>query len=157
MAKEIENRVREYLERRLNLKFEATHLDIGTREKVDGWIQLAKPWLLILEVEDQQPHPTTNVLKLWPFLEARRDVAAVLVHVYFPTSRAVTGSRSDLATWLGNRLERMFPKRFKYQRLDINWVGDTCQGYEDLVRTVQSLSHGRTSCSNRSRVKRAPV
>jgi len=126
MAKE-EKRVREYLERRLNLKFEQGRLDIGTRERVDAWAQLARPWFLILEVEDQQNHPTTNVSKLWSFLESKRDVRVVLVHVYFPTSRAATSSRGDLATWLGKRLERMFPKRFKYRRLDIDWGGDTCK------------------------------
>jgi hypothetical protein len=92
-----------------------------------------------------------------PFLETKLETRIVLDHVYFPTSRAATSSRGDLATWLGKRLERMFPKRFRYRRLDLDSGSDTRRGYEELLSTLQSLNRSRTSRSARSRAKtRAP-
>lgn len=142
--KEIESKVRTYLEERLDVEFEPSPLSIGTRERVDGWVRLSSGWLLILEVEDQQTHPTTNVLKLWPYLEQQPNASVVLIHVYFPKSRAFASSRSTLATWLGKKLEEIFPSRFAYRRLDIDWQSSSCTGYEELQSMLRSINQGRT-------------
>lgn len=62
-------------------------IDFGTnRRRLDGWgqadrcVEVRDDLWLLLEIEGKQHHPSTNVLKLWPFLEKRRKLSVVLIH-----------------------------------------------------------------------------
>ncbi len=129
MTADVEQEVRESLSSLLALSFENTKPDLGTREKVDGWAKLSENHWLILEVEDGQKHPTTNVLKLWRFLDVRPEISIILIHVYFNDSKAIKSSRGTLAAWLGEKMETILHGRFYYRRLIFDrkfskWTGE---------------------------------
>ena len=145
MSAATETRVREVLADRLRVTFESDRCDLGTPEKVDGWVRLTERYWLILEVEEEQHHPSTNVLKLWPFLEKRPELSVILAHVFFATSRAANSSRGELATWLGNRMESSLDGRFQYRRIiadfgNANWCG--------LSELAEAVSDARLEGNN---------
>ena len=123
MSAATEAKMREALAAHLQLKFESARCELGTAEKVDGWVRLTERCWLILEVEEGQQHPSTNVLKLWPVLEKRPELTVILAHVFFATSRAARNSRGELATWLGSHMESSLHGRFRYRRLIANCGG----------------------------------
>jgi len=136
MAADVEQKVRESLTNLTSLSFEKTKPDLGSREKVDGWAKLTENRWLILEVEDSQKHPTTNIAKLWRFLDGNPDISIILAHVYFPDSKAIKSSRGDLASWLGIQIEQLLPGRFYYRRLIIDREYLTWTGNEELIKTI---------------------
>ena len=66
---------------------------------------------LLLEYENRQNHPSTNVAKLWPWLEENTQRVVILVQVY---QSEKSSSRKELAEWLGRKMELDLPKRFAY-------------------------------------------
>lgn len=141
MTADVEQGVREAIASFLELSFQVDKPNLGTREKVDGWIKLTETHWLILEVEDAQNHPTTNVLKLWRFLDGRPEISIILIHVYFDNSKAVKSSRGELASWLGEKMETILPRRFYYRRVILNrefseWEGD--QELKEAISIFQS-------------------
>jgi hypothetical protein len=140
MAAVVEQKVRESMTNLVGLFFEKTKPNLGSREKVDGWIKLTENRWLILEVEDGQKHPTTNVAKLWRFLDGNPDTSIILAHVYFPDSKAIKSSRGELAFWIGNQIETLLTGRFYYRRLTIDrkyseWTGD-----KELLEVISFLN-----------------
>lgn len=77
----------------------------------------ADDWI-VLEVEHSQTHPEGNVLKYWPWLE-RNKRRATLIHAIAPDARKQQGARTDLARWLGRRMERSLRGRFRYCRVHL--------------------------------------
>jgi hypothetical protein len=150
MSAATESRVREALADRLRVTFESDPCDLRTTEKVDGWVRLTERCWLILEVEEGQHHPSTNVLKLWPFLEKRPELSVILAHVFFATSRAANNSRGELATWLGKRMESSLDGRFQYRRViadlgDAKWCG--------LSELTQAVRDARSEDNNAQRIR----
>lgn len=108
------------LERGLGLKFTlgGTLSGWGT---ADGWQTLRNGARIALEVEDQQGHPSTNVLKYWPWLDERPSERLLLIQVFGPWSRGRISNRGRLATWIGSRIEAQCGGRFHYRRIDLGF------------------------------------
>lgn len=140
MTADVEQKVRESIANLTGLSFEKTKPNLGSDEKVDGWIKLAENKWIILEVEDGQNHPTTNVAKLWRFLDSNPNISLVLAHVYFPDSKAVASSRGNLASWVGNQIELLFPRRFHYRRLIIDRKYSEWIGQQELLEAISLLA-----------------
>lgn len=146
MSKESERRVRDAVSNLIGYPFENRLPQLGTSERVDGWLVFNENNWLILELEEGQKHPTTNVLKLLRFLSDNRKISIILAHVYFPNSYAVDDSSGGLATWLGQQMERHYlPERFYYRRLIINreyteWLS----GEDELLKTVAALTKSQS-------------
>ena len=70
-----------------------------------------------LYVETERPgqaHPTTNVVKYWPWLDEDPSRRLVLVHLFFANSH-----RRRLTSWVADRMEREFGERFRYLWRDV--------------------------------------
>ena len=91
-----------------------------------GRIRLA-PWSLadcehrlsehvrvFVEIERAQKHPTTNVVKYWPWLEAEPARRVLLIHLFDRNAH-----RRELTRWLGERLEVLLCGRFRYVSADL--------------------------------------
>ena len=73
--------------------------------------------LLCIEIEEAQPHPDTNVTKYWPFLEANPQTRVTLLQIFgrgFMETDNNYASRMQLCKFVANKLEAMYPNRFKY-------------------------------------------
>jgi hypothetical protein len=120
-----------------------------TKLKLDGWgeadcaCQLANGSCLVLEAERGQKHPTTNVAKLWPWLEKDEQRSIALVHVFFEPNAAPL-SRRQLTQWLGQRMARELVGRFRYLPLTIEG-GVITRGLPDLRDWLASLSSTHAS------------
>jgi len=139
MAAADEMLVRDALATPLGLAFENGPLVLGEWGKADCWALLHERCRLLLEVESQQTHPSTNVLKVWPFLEEQKDLSVLLVHAFFVDSRSLRSSRAKLASWLGARLESMFPGRFWYRRVVLDRGAEKWQGFEELRTCIGNI------------------
>lgn len=70
-----------------------------------------------LYVETERPgqaHPTTNVVKYWPWLDEDSSRRLVLVHLFFANTH-----RRRLTSWVAERMEREFGTRFRYIGWDV--------------------------------------
>jgi hypothetical protein len=74
--------------------------------------------LMLLEVERGQKHPNINVLKLWPYLEENLHIKILLIHVFCIKEIKAPKNRIRLCSFLGEKLENIFPNRFRYYRYD---------------------------------------
>ncbi len=87
---------------------------------LDGWgscdrhWRLPSGWYVLLEVERSQKHPSTNVAKIWPWLEEHGEARALLIHYFFEWSPGRASSRGRIAAWLGARMQRDLAGRFLY-------------------------------------------
>ena len=73
--------------------------------------------LLCIEIEEAQPHPDTNVTKYWPFLEANPHTRVTLLQIFgrgFMETDNNYASRMQLCKFVANKLEAIYPNRFKY-------------------------------------------
>jgi hypothetical protein len=151
MSKESEGKVREAISNLVNSQFEKKRPKLVTNEMVDGWIKFTEEKWLILELEEGQKHPTTNVLKLLHFLNENPQVSIILAHVYFPNSAAVNSSRGRLAAWLGSQMEQHYlPGRFYYRRLIIDRQYTEWIGAEGLLEAVSILKSSQPSSTHHS-------
>jgi hypothetical protein len=146
MSKEAEKNVREAIKHLVGHEFEDILPKLGTPERVDGWLKFTEDRWLILEVEETQKHPTTNVLKLMRFLDSNLNISIILAHVYFPDSNAVNSSRGELAAWLGSQMEQQYLSgRFYYRRLIIDRQYTEWTGAEGLLEAVSLLESSHLS------------
>lgn len=137
MAKTMEVLVREALAERLNINFVKSRLHFGKWGRTDGESELGDGTRLILEVESSQKHPSTNVLKVWPYLEENKNLSVILVHAFFPDSESLHSSRGNLAVWLAGRLEEILRRRFTYRRIIVSRDGEPQEGFSELQDVVQ--------------------
>lgn len=140
MPMETEIRVKEAITALTSLSFEIRGLSLGTKERVDGWIKLNDEVWLILELEDQQKHSPTNILKLWRFLENKTEITIVLMHVFFNDSKVMESSRGTLGFWLAQKIEKLLPHRFYYRRLTIDRTYSNWTGEAELIEVIAHLS-----------------
>ena len=80
VARNPESLVREVLAQHLAIQFTEARSHLGSWGRTDGEATLGDHARLFLEVESMQKHPSTNVLKVWPFLEENKSLSVLLVH-----------------------------------------------------------------------------
>lgn len=119
MSRKDERQVAAMLEAELGIKFSGKRFRMDWGE-ADDVANIGPDRYLFLEVERSQNHPSTNVLKYWPFLDAKDGVAAVLVHVFFPDSRGQSGARRALNDWVAAKMHDALAGRFRYRRIALN-------------------------------------
>ena len=140
MAKIDEVSVATLIARATGLTFSGRKFELGDWGQADDYVQLRPNRFLLLEVEGAgQKHPCTNVLKVWPYLEAKPQVAVILVQAFFPGSPGYNSSRGKLGCWLGQQLEANLGDRFRYRRLVI--AADSSRILEGLEELLQCLKH----------------
>lgn len=104
----------------IGVKFQSDELRLGTWGSSDRYAILRDNTFLILEVESQQKHPSTNVAKIWPWLEENPSYRVLLIQVYLTGSPGITSNRGRIATWLGAKMEDFLEGRFRYFRWVLN-------------------------------------
>lgn len=99
---------------------------------------MLKPnYYLILEAEDGQKHPRTNVLKLWPYLETEPRVSVILAHVFFQGGKRRDSSRGRLGPFIGQKIAQALGGRFRYCQLVIDRDSNCIvEGLEDLRQSL---------------------
>ena len=140
MARKPETLVREVLTERLNIRFVERRLHLGQWGRTDGECVLGDGTRLILEVESSQKHPSTNVLKLWPYLEENQSLSVLLVQAFFPDSPGLESSRGNVACWLADKLQTILGARFSYRRVILSRDGEPQEGFNELEAAVQGHS-----------------
>lgn len=135
MSREVELRVADMLNRRLPIKFTG-HNYTTKWGKADDYAEVGSNCILILEVEQGQNHPHTNVLKLWPLLQCEKNIEVILAQVFFQDSKGTKGSRRLLHDWIVETMRKKMTKRFKYCRLEINDNFDRVKGIGELRKIV---------------------
>jgi len=116
MAKCNENEIATIIARETGVSLQGRK-DLGVWGKTDESSKLSPDRFLFFEIEAGQKHPNTNVLKLWPYLEENPGASVILAQVFVEGSACCDSSRGKLASWLGAKLESIFPDRFRYCRL----------------------------------------
>lgn len=119
MSKSDEELARRLLTEALGVTFSPGKLDLGGWGESDLHADPAPLRKLIVEVEHGQKHPTTNIAKIWPWLEAQPDVRVLFVHAFI-TPNAIPGNRQRVAAWIGEQLEHELQGRLLYRRLVID-------------------------------------
>lgn len=114
MSRADEARVAKDIGSALGIRFEAGNLILGKWGMSDCYATLGQHSYLVLEVETSQKHPTTNVAKLWPYLEEKPETRIFLIHAYFQASPGHKSNRGEIATWLGRKMEKGLGERFQY-------------------------------------------
>lgn len=120
MSKADEVRVAREIGSVLGIGLEARGLILNTWGKSECFARLGQHSYLVLEVETSQKHPTTNVAKLWPFLDENPATHIFLIHAYFQGSVGRESSRGRIAAWLGRKMEEILEERFRYFRIVVD-------------------------------------
>jgi hypothetical protein len=134
MSKADEVLVTTLVARALSLVFRDKKLDLEEWGEADSYCELPGERFVVVEVETSQKHPTTNIAKLWPWLDARPKVRVLFVHAIMDPN-PIPRNRLRVAAWLGQKMEREYRGRFAYRRLVIR-DGAIQQGLTELL-------HGR--------------
>ncbi len=109
----------------LGVSFKNEEFSLGKWGDVDNWTQFTDDTLILIECEKGQKHPTTNVLKLYPYLEENLRVNIILFHYFYPENKTPK-NRLALCNYLGIKMEQQFEERFQYisLRCNINEISD---------------------------------
>lgn len=107
----------------LGISFKNEEFSLGNWGDIDNWAQLDDGTLILIECEKGQKHPTTNVLKLYPYLDENPNVRIVLFHYFYPENKAPK-NRLALCDYLANKMEQQFANRFQYisLRCELNGI-----------------------------------
>ena len=108
--------ISEILEEELGITFDNREFNLNSWGHVDNYCKLSIDTLVLLECERGQKHPTTNVLKVYPFLEEQNRLHVILIHYFFPENKTPK-NRLALCDFLGNKLEKKFGIRFQYAQM----------------------------------------
>jgi hypothetical protein len=141
MARGPEFLAREVLKQRLGVEFSDKRRGLGEWGQVDGTAVLPCARTLVLEVETKQKHPSTNVLKLWPVLEADAHFSVLFVHAFFIDSPGRMSSRGKLAAWVAGKMEKTLEPRFLYRRIVLTSSGEITEGFSELQQTLALLGY----------------
>jgi hypothetical protein len=114
------------------ISFENKGLSLGYWGNADNYAQINSHTYICLEVEKEQKHPITNVVKYWPYLEQTDKAKMILLHTFFPDSPGLNSSRGKLAEYFAMKMEKLFGNRFKYFRLIIKIDGNKVIGTRKL-------------------------
>ena len=119
------------------VEFEDQCLRLKDWGTVDKNALLKPNYYLILEAEDGQKHPCTNVLKLWPYLETEPKLSIILVHVFFQGSKRRDSSRGRLGPFVGRKMAEALHGRFRYCQIVIDREAEgIVEGLDDLRKSV---------------------
>ncbi|MBI1906913.1 MAG: hypothetical protein HYS20_11885 [Rhodocyclales bacterium] len=141
MSREKEDLVRGALSSALEVDFGKKGLRLSEWGRSDGLALLLDQTHLILEVENTQKHPDTNVLKLWPYLTENPAISVVLIQVFVKSHQSLNGSRQRLAGWLARKMEQEILRRFKYYQLVFEQPSDL--GCEATLCALREEVHMR--------------
>lgn len=130
--------VSSFLSSNLNIKFEDKECTLGGWGQSDNFIEI-EDILIFLEVENKQKHPSTNVLKYWPYLESQSNKKIVLVHAFSTESPGLNSSRGRLAEWAAQKMQQEFGERFKYFRIIFHTKGKSIDGINKLSSYIQHI------------------
>lgn len=122
MPRSAQTEVIDALEKVLGLRFGPPSLNIRPWGSIDASFNVRHNRWLLVEVEAGQHHPNTNVLKLWPTLEATPELSILLIHAFCTDALARYSSRGNLALWLAARMKKDMGLRFSYLRVHVNRV-----------------------------------
>ncbi|MCK9613623.1 MAG: hypothetical protein WC401_06740 [Bacteroidales bacterium] len=100
----------------LKLDFYDSEFSLDGWGNVDNYAKLSDSSFVFMECEKGQKHPNTNVLKLWPYLEKNEQLKIFLIHYIFPDNNSPQ-NRIRLCHFLGKKLEKIFPDRFRYYHI----------------------------------------
>lgn len=117
----------------LKLDFYNSEFSLDGWGDVDNYAKLNNSTFVFLECERGQKHPNTNVLKVWPYLEKNEKVKIILIHYIYHDNKAPQ-NRVKLCSFLGKKLEKMFPDRFRYYKIS----GDILQ--EHILEIKRKLN-----------------
>ncbi|MEW6666790.1 MAG: hypothetical protein AB1512_16435 [Thermodesulfobacteriota bacterium] len=137
MSKAAEQRVFRAIAAQYGLALNTARLDLEGWGYTDGAAEVGNRAYVVAEVETSQKHSCTNVLKLWPYLEANSNTKIVLVHVFDAGATNDSSSRGSLAAWVGERMATELPDQFCYCRLSID-------GSDQLTEVVGDLDSALT-------------
>ena len=104
------------LENELGVSFSNYEFKLDSWGDVDNYCELNNGDLLLLECEQGQKHPNTNVLKLYPYLEQHPKKRIVLIHYFFPENKSPK-NRLALCDFIAKKMEILFNGRFQYVSL----------------------------------------
>jgi len=134
-----ERRIADTLGRELGLEFQGRRFELDGWGQADNYALIQKDLLILLEVETSQKHPSTNVLKVWPYLEKHAGATVVLVQVFRTAAKNEKSSRGQLAAWVARRIKRALAGRFYYYRLLCESDGRVMGELEDLRVQLSNL------------------
>lgn len=123
----------------LGVQAAATELLLDGWGRADVHVALGAQRHLFVEVETNQKHPSTNVLKYWPWLEVRSDDRVILVHA-FMRPVTVSPNRLQLARWTGDRMTKSMNGRFWYCRLEIAPGPGIAEGMDSVITAMQEMA-----------------
>ena len=86
---------------------------------------------MFVEIERGQKHPTTKVVKYWPWLEEEPARRLLLIHLFDRNT-----SRRELTRWLGEHLEALLPGRFVYVAADLPLDEHTLARFTASLRSL---------------------
>ena len=114
------DRVTRLVARVLGINGEFRGFQLENWGEVDRGAELSANAFIFVEVECGQKHPSTNVLKVWPYLAKKKKLRVFLVQCYLPKSQALGSSRQGLARWIGGKMEELLKNRFFYAEIMVS-------------------------------------
>jgi hypothetical protein len=80
--------------------------------------------LLIVEIEEKQSSPDTNVSKYWMYLQDHPEKKIKIIQVFgeiFHASPQGYHSRKELAGFIAGQMENIYKDRFSYKSIDLRY------------------------------------
>lgn len=123
----------------LGIRFQDREFSLGKWGDVDNYCEVASNRYVLMECENAQKHPNTNVLKLYPYLEENPGVSIILLHYFFPKNQAPK-SRRMLCDYIANKIEQEFRGRFQYISLptDVTLIEAALNQKNGLVQLLST-------------------
>lgn len=100
----------------LNVKFNHEEFSLNGWGEVDDYAIVNENYFILLECENSQKHPNTNVLKLFPFLEENSNLTIKLYHIFLKKNKAPK-NRIKLCDFVAEKMKLNFGARFSYIRI----------------------------------------
>jgi len=111
--------------------------DIVIKKGINEWI--------VIEIEECQTHPDTNILKYWEFLEKNKNLSLKLIHILgrgFAEGKTKKGnyiSRVNNCKFLKKKMEIDLNNRFRYILEDLKDYGFTSS--EDYIHKKEEIEN----------------
>lgn len=124
------------LSKHLELTFADQELNLLNWGNADNYCYINDDLLLLAEIEHRQNHPTTNLIKVWPFLEHKEHLKIILVHVITEINRK-SRNRLMLCHFFGKKMEDTFKGRFKYIYIENDFTPGTLTLLKNAIESLQ--------------------
>ncbi|MBK9096709.1 MAG: hypothetical protein IPM14_01050 [bacterium] len=126
----------------LPFDFKNKELSLSGWGRVDFYCEI-DDILIFLEVEREQRHPNTNVLKIWPFLEEHSQLKIFLIQIFMESKKKVSPNRLKLCRYVGQKLEELFPDRCRYY--SFNWATGVQSHTNNILTKYSELKNDPTT------------